>query len=104
MYDGASPNPYIFLDGDISTNLRAFAAHPLLRISESRSPKKGDVRSDNAIVADGDIGRVKDGTVPPYHHVVTNRNVISVIASERSLDYYFLSDTTGSGNGGDYLG
>lgn len=99
LYDGASPDPYIFINIDISTYLGAPAALSLVGILEGGRPKKCNVGSDKTLLTNDDFHRIKNSAVSADQHLVANRDIIPIVACEWRLDYYFVSDTASFGDG-----
>ena len=84
--NGTSADPAILLNRDRSSQLRTLPALSLLRIDRERAGKNADVRSNHTVVPDLNLACVVDGTVSADYDLIANRDVISVIAGEGSLD------------------
>jgi hypothetical protein len=64
LYNGASPNPYILIDEDVSAYLGAFATHSLLGIGKGGRPEECDVRANEAVITNANLHRIQNGAIP----------------------------------------
>ena len=92
---GPSADPAILFNGDGSTERRTLAALALSWINGQGSRQKLDVRPDNGAGSNGSNARVLEYAVAVDEHVVSDLNVVAVIADERRLDHHVHAHVTG---------
>ena len=87
-------NPAILLDDNAPSESLAPASHPTARIDWISGANQFDIWTEYATRADADRARIRYTTVCPDENVITNRNVVAVVAMKGSLNHDTLAHAT----------
>lgn len=91
--DRATSDPTVVLDDDGVSHCRSLTSFPLRGIDGQCAALEIHIRSDDTSRADTNVAGVGDGAVGGDENVITEGDVVAVVAGERGFDDDALADT-----------
>ena len=87
-------NPAVLFDDNVSTECRSAAALTTSGVDGVGGTDELDVGAEDTSIADGDRAGVRDTAVGANEHIISNVNVVAIIAMEGCFDSDFRSNAT----------